>query len=369
MGNGKSARAQRRVAVAVESASAKRAEGYPPQDPGPVKGGTGVRVILPNTWVHLTTRTLDGRYAFLPKNKDFTARVWGIVGMAMKRYGVQVSMVVLLGNHYHMLARACGRNAISLFMQWVNSRLAGLTNELNDTRGTVWDHHYASRNLLDDEAIDWWFRYGLSHATKESICPSPTLWPGPHSAQAHLSGEPVAGAWLERPRWVKAGKPEDRAPFLIPVEVTLTPLPRWERRPASEWQAHCRAVVDDIVLEYAHLNFVGVSASLERGVHYRPETLKRSTNRTFDARGPSREELLADHYKARRESISALLDLNRRLIQAGHTALLDGGDDATPPEGTDWHPLLADALEDRAIIAPFPIGHAATGPPAVTSPA
>ena len=326
--------------------------GYPAQVPPPRKRAPKGRCVLPGRWNLLTTRVVGGRYAFLPTDPLFTARVWGIIGVGMRRYGVQVAAFALLGNHYHMLARARRRAAVSAFMQWVNSRLAELTHELHGTHGKVWEHKYGNRNLLDDAAEAKWLRYILAHSVKEQIVPCPTLWPGPHSAGALVRGEEIRAVWFKRGAWVAAGAPDDKTPYLVNVPVELTPLTRWQRAPEERWRAHCQRVVDDIVDEYAERHFVGVAAPIERGVHYLPARRKRSPNRLFDARGEHRDELLKEAYQARRDGVDALAELNRALLERGHAAIMEDGT-AVVPEGFDWPASVLDATENRPIVAEF----------------
>ena len=321
---------------------------YPEQKPGPVKRGDRGRCLLPDTWVLVSNRTLGGRYAFLPLDEHFTERVWGIIGTAQGRYGVDISAFVLVGNHFHGMVRARRPAAISLFMQYVASRLAELTNELNGTLGGVWDDRYGSTNLLDDEAEARWFKYLLAHMTKERILPSPTQWTGPQVASAVTTGEALAGSWLDRAAWKRAKEPDDKRPFLRPTQVTLTPLTRWEGADPSTWRTWCQEALTEIVAEHAEADFVGLRQTLALGALYRPTQLKRSICRTFDARGEDSRALLAEAYAGRREGLATVSELRRRITRIGHAVVIRA-EGAEVPHGFDWPPGVLDAIEDRAI--------------------
>ena len=327
-------------------------EDYPPQSPPPVQWSPRGRCVLPGRWNHLSSRTVEGRYAFAPVHEDFTRRIWAIVGVGMRRYDVEVAFFVLMSNHLHCIARAKRPGALSYFMQWLKARSAELSHELNGTRGQVWEKGFSNTNLLDDEAEVGWLRYALSHGIKEGICRRPEEWPGPHAVQAVCEGEAIQGAWFDRRRWQKAGRPEDRGPFMVPVEVPLTPLSAWAGGPKEAWHRACREIRDDLLVQYAEREVLGVEAALSRGPQYRPEHLKYSRTYVFDARGESRKELLREAYAARRQNLEAYHRLMRRLMQAGHRAVMVKGD-GQMPEGHDWTRVLADAVEDRPIVGHF----------------
>ena len=72
---------------------------YPDQEPPPVRSGLRGRCILDDTWVHVSNRTIEGRYAFQSVDDLFTARGWDIIARALKRHDVDIAAWVVLANH------------------------------------------------------------------------------------------------------------------------------------------------------------------------------------------------------------------------------------------------------------------------------
>ncbi|MHC4838584.1 MAG: transposase [Planctomycetota bacterium] len=177
-------------------------------------------------WAHVSSRVRDGRYAFVPPDDDglFVALMWGIIGRAQKRYGVQVAIAVVVSNHLHLLVRSDRPGAVSTFMQYTLSNLARLTNRTYGTSGPVFDGPFRMTTLLDREAEEFWFAYVMAHMTKEGIVPSPNQWIGLQCVDHLLNGTQPRGLWFDFDAWDNKGRPTDRKPFLRAVEVQLTPL-------------------------------------------------------------------------------------------------------------------------------------------------
>ena len=317
----------------------------------PVKRAPRHRCMLPNHWVHVSARTQQGRFAFVPVDKVFTARAWGIIGRGMRRYCVKVAGFVLPSNHFHVLCKARRPSAIGSFIQYVKAGLARLTHEYHGTSGTVWDGPYRATTLLDDEAETYWFRYIISHLTKDGALPAPGLWPGPNCIAALTEGERIVGLWFEREEWHKDGCPEDRTPYLTKVPITLTPITRFEGR-TSDYRAWCVRMVDDIIAENADRHFQGLPAALAIPATHIPETTKKSRCPCFSAHGESRKELREEAYKARAQGITAVMEALRRLVLSGNRILTDY-DNYRHPDGVDWPVLINDVLDTRPIVGPF----------------
>ncbi len=332
----------------------------PPAPPRPGKTRTRAtrrRYIPSGAWVHLSARTLQGRYAFVPRDALWTGRAWGLVAVAQEKYDVELCAFQLMSNHYHALVRGPDRAAVSQFAQYVEAGLARLTHEYHGTHGTVFDGRFRSTTLLDDESALWWLRYILAHGTKESIVPSPKAWPGPQSATALADGTPVVGLRLDRARYNKAraeepGTPIHRADFMQELPVQFTPLDAWAGDP-NGWRRTCDDLVTSIVVEHALSRFLGAEAAAAMAADFVPTATKRSRATVFDARGPKAIELLREAKAARRLAIEASEEALIRMVQAGRRAA--GG----LPDGISWPALIADALS--APSREIPAGGRETG--------
>jgi hypothetical protein len=311
-------------------------------------------------WAHVSSRVRDGRYAFVPPDDDglFVALMWGIIGRAQKRYGVQVAIAVVVSNHLHLLVRSDRPGAVSTFMQYTVSNLARLTNRTYGTSGPVFDGPFRMTTLLDREAEEFWFAYVMAHMTKEGIVPSPNQWIGLQCVDHLLNGTQPRGLWFDFDAWDNKGRPTDRKPFLRAVEVQLTPLTGWERWPAERYRAFCQRVFDDIVADHAEKQFVGLAAALAVPPTYVPPEVKRSRCPAFSAMGPLADELLKAAYTARRDGAGAVMAAVAKVVEQGRAAVTHH--DADPehpwtdlPDGFDYPALLNDAFDDAPIVGPF----------------
>ena len=70
--------------------------------------------------------------------------------------------------------------------------------------------------------------------------------------------------------------------------------------------------------------------------------LKRSTCKTFKAKGLEAKTLLSEAYKARRTAINGGILAARTLVKQGAPVDL--------AEEVEWHPFVAEALEDEDFI-------------------
>ncbi len=323
-----------------------------PGDPKPVSRRASRRRFLPpGGWVHVSSRTQHGRFAFVPKSDLFTALCWGFVGRGMARYGVQVAAFELLSGHFHIMVRAGRPAAISSFIQYLKSNLARLTHEWNGTSGTVWEGPFRSSVLLDDEAEAYWLAYICAHGVKEKIVSDPALWPGANSIRALTDGAPIHAVWFDRPVWHRAGRPADRTPYYDAVEVKLTPLSRWEGAPPKAYRDHCRAMVDDIIEQHAAGPFSGAASAVAMSATFVPGSVKKTRNRPFSAHGLMAGQLIRAAGDARHAAAGASADALADIVRHGYLAWRAQGGEV--PHGTDFTAHVNDALDRQPIVGPF----------------
>ncbi len=319
------------------------------------------RCMLPGHWIHVSSRTVHGRYAFVPPQDEGELRsmMWGVVGRAQTRYHVDIAYGVVTSNHFHFILRADRPGAISTFMQYVKAGFARLTHKTYETSGPVWDGRFRSSTILDAEAEVWWLRYCMAHMTKEAIVPRPNMWPGLQCVDHLLEGTQPEGLCFDDVAWTMAKCPKDKRPFFRKVKVRIHRLTGWEQEPLHAYQAFCRQMFDDIVAEHAERQFFGLDAALALPHTFVPTEVKHSPCAAFSAMGPQSKELLKAAYEARGEGVAAVLEAVRTVARDGHTAAARaaGCDPDCPwrllPEGFDWPPLINDALDDPPIVGPF----------------
>jgi REP element-mobilizing transposase RayT len=305
------------------------------------------RIILPNHWINISSRTIRGQFWFSAFTKKDNARVMGLLIAAMKRYGVKVAAFVLFSNHFHLLARTrrSGKR-ISLLVQYLKAGIARLVHEKHGTRGAIWDGPFHATNLLDDEAEWNALVYICQHGPKERIVASAELWPLANTAHALRQGIEITGLFPDR------ADPS----VLRPVRAELTPLSRWRSNRVG-YKAQCVEMLNRITAT-AIADGVGRSP-VGRVVDHShvPESVKLSGyTRTFNAAGELAAELTAEAYTARRAGIDAA-------VIAAQTLVHRGCDGLELPEQCQWPPFVSEALGEAIAECTFAEVYA-PGPPA-----
>jgi REP element-mobilizing transposase RayT len=127
----------------------RRPKGWSPESgkPRPPKGlphlrREGVPAKCP---VHVTLRVLPHVWNLRSK------RAWGIISAAVagsqSRFGFQVVMFTLMGNHLHLVCEAQDRLALAKGVRSLEIRAAMRLNRMMGTRGRVFSDRYGSRVL------------------------------------------------------------------------------------------------------------------------------------------------------------------------------------------------------------------------------
>ncbi|HSK79155.1 MAG TPA: transposase [Thermoanaerobaculia bacterium] len=148
--------------------------------------------------VEVTVRALQGRLLLKP-SEDLRAITIGILARAKRKYGVQIHSFVCLSTHMHLLLTVQNARQLARFMCYVNSNLAREAGRLYDWKEKLWGRRYQGIVVSNEEEsqIDR-LVYILSHGVKEGLVDRPQDWPGAHSVDALLTGEPLEGLWFDR---------------------------------------------------------------------------------------------------------------------------------------------------------------------------
>ncbi len=123
--------------------------------------------------------------------------------------------------------------------------------------GSLWQRYLATA-LITAEAQVRCLKYVLSQSVKEAIVSRPQLWPGFHSAQALVTGEPDEGQWfnstdygkqLFKERKKRKPRPVDRGKYLEEYTIAYGQIPAWEDLSARAYRHEMKRLVDEIVAE------------------------------------------------------------------------------------------------------------------------
>lgn len=199
--------------------------------------------------VEVTTRTVQGRRLLRP-SAELNEIILGVLGRGLTmEVQVGVCAFTFVSNHYDMLLRAPVARDLSRFMNYVNGNLGREVCRLVGWEDKVWAKRYSGIQVADEDSVEQRLRYVLAHGAKEGLVASPLDWPGVTCLPGLLDGETLSGVWFDRTREYRArqqGKSFDRYEFATRYEVPLVPLPGWEGLSASERQARCAQIVEEI---------------------------------------------------------------------------------------------------------------------------
>ncbi|HEX3556714.1 MAG TPA: transposase [Thermoanaerobaculia bacterium] len=178
------------------------------------------------TLVHITCRTIQGRYLFRP-GPEFNDVFLGVLGKAQRDCEVDLCAVSVLSSHFHLLSVVDDVKQAANFMRNFKSKLALETNRLTGWSGTVFDRRYEMAVVTDEEAAQVEvFKYVLAQGAKEQLVERIQDWPGVHSFGALLEGTPLTGHWFDRSREHASrvrGEEYDRLQHATTETVVLTP--------------------------------------------------------------------------------------------------------------------------------------------------
>jgi len=235
--------------------------------------------------VHVTCRAIQGRYLFTPSQR-LNDIALGVFGRAQRKHPIRICELVVMSTHIHLLVDLGSVERLADFMEYGCSKLAREVNRLTGWSGPVFERRYTMIPVSNEEAaqVDV-LKYVIGHGVKEGLVERVDEWPGIHSAQARLRGEPLTGHWFSRKdEYAARRRGEDFDPFDYATEETveLSPLPCWEHLPAEEYRERIRGLVEEVEEEAAAdreksgMPACGPGAILAQDPQYRPKKLNSS---------------------------------------------------------------------------------------------
>ncbi len=255
--------------------------------------------------VHITCRTMQGRYLFCP-NPELNETLVGVLGQAQALHPVRICQVAVLSNHLHLLLDVDDACLLAGFMEYFNGNLAKEVNRLTGWEGPVFARRYTSIIVSNEEkeqvAI---FRYIAAQGVKEGLVEKVRDWPGVHSLPAILDGEPLKGYWFSRTQEYAARRRResfDRYDYATEVTVHLAPLPCWKGLSPEQYRRRVAALETSIEEEAARERektgepVLGAEAVVSRDPHHRPEKMDRSPAPRFHTATEAAWRLLYDAY-------------------------------------------------------------------------
>ena len=202
--------------------------------------------------VEVTGRTIQGRLLLRP-SQELRSITIGILARAQRLHNVKIHAFVVLSNHYHILLSVNDSKQLADFMCYVNSNLAREAGRLYEWKEKFWGRRYQAIVVSnEEEAQVERLDYILSNSVKEGLVDRPQDWPGAHSVDALLTGEPLEGLWFDRTKEYAARVRREDFDYLkyATVEIlTLDPLPCWSGLSDDQYRERIASLVARIEAE------------------------------------------------------------------------------------------------------------------------
>ena len=140
-----------------------------------------IRVEDPNSVFFLTTRTIGSKLWFV-NNPTLDERILGYLAKYQSMFEVELFAFVIMGNHYHLIARFPQGNKAS-FMRAFNAIIAKLTaaHVPEFTDGKLWARRFSEQTLPRPEDIRHWFFYAALNPTLSGLTEDPLKYPAYNS--------------------------------------------------------------------------------------------------------------------------------------------------------------------------------------------
>lgn len=232
---------------------------------------TAPRFILPGTTYLLTRRCSERRF-FLRPCEELFAHFLYILAVAAERYGVQVHVLTVLSNHYHLLATD-PLGELPRFMQYVDSLVARATNRRIKRAENLWSAE-ASYNAVrhgSREDVVAKAAYVLANPVAAGLVQHGHEWPGIRTAPEQLGNLRLT---LKRP----PGLFRDAGPTPESAELRLTLPSCFES--VDEFQRLVSRATSDLEAEHRRRaqaeqrSFLGCARILAQSPFARPTTVE-----------------------------------------------------------------------------------------------
>lgn len=234
----------------------------------------------------ITTRTAGSRL-WLLHNKILEQQILGCLARYQEIYGVIIYGFILMGNHYHLLARFPLKNR-ALFMRDFNSAVARLVGRHVNAHGrrSVWARRYAYQVVLNPEDVTQWFFYVALNPVSSGIVPSIKSYPSYNSFFDATEQKNRTYKWINWSQFLMKRRynPElTEDDFAKEYTLTYSQLPEYERLAKADYdktlQTELRIRESKLCKERKENNqgFLGLHNLRSQKVGDIPRTTKTST--------------------------------------------------------------------------------------------
>ncbi len=196
---------------------------------------TKPRQVLKNRSYMFTRRCSERRF-FLRPSKDVEQAFVYCLGVAAKRYKVDLYWASVMSNHLHDGGNDNLAN-YPKFLSYFHSLLARCLNVRLGRRENFWSNEQSGVVLLGDaDAIFDKMIYSLTNPVKDHLVDKVLNWPGFNSLRYQLADKPVVA---KRPKWFFS----DDGKMPEQVEVSFVRPPEFAHLSHEEWTDKIRVAV------------------------------------------------------------------------------------------------------------------------------
>jgi len=227
----------------------------------------------------ITCRTFQARALMAPWCPEVREVCGGVLARAAAVTGVRLHAYVFLSNHLHLIVHAQGEQ-LACFMKYLLGNLSKKLGRLCRPAwwGRFWERRYTATPILDEHALEDRLRYVLSHGLKEGLVGRLCDWEGLHCAQQLADEQPRTFQWFN---WTRRWRARGQRDFCAEtgryddacaerVELSLEPLPHWEREPPDQRKRRMAQLLAQLESETASATPLGVEAIRAQTTERRP---------------------------------------------------------------------------------------------------
>ena len=237
----------------------------------------------------ITTRTTESRLLLI-NNKNLERSILGALARYTNRYGAILYGFILMGNHYHLIAKFPNQNR-ALFMRDFNSATARIIGRTTNTQGrrSVWGRRYSKQAFAKgrNQDVKHWFYYLTCNPISSGIVPNIHQYPSYNSFYDVLNETTKTYKWID---WNKFNQTKKYNPNVKLDEFThfyklkYRRLPGHEDLSKEEYKKKLLQLLQERTLkiqqerkEKGKTGFMGVAKIKEQQVGARPMSTKTST--------------------------------------------------------------------------------------------
>ena len=201
--------------------------------------GYSLRTEDPDEIYHITTRTVGSRLWFI-NNSALEGLILSYLAKNAEKYGVIIYAFILMGNHYHLMAKFPNSNKAA-FMQAFNSVIAGLVYyRVEPYRGgRLWAKRYADQEFAKDGDEEHWFMYCALNPVISGVSRTLGEYEGYNSFSDAVSGKKRQFKLFNRSkyraekRWKKDIRKQD---YTDTYTLSYARLPAYEELSRAEYK-------------------------------------------------------------------------------------------------------------------------------------